>query len=446
VDQVSKLASFSDGSRNCKDIEINRQQTADIFGRISKRQSINKENGSMNHPKMRHISVGKDGTVWAVGKEDGTIYRLYGDAGYIGWVANSVGKADVIAAVDWGSAWCVNRENEIWQVENANTVSDAGTWTRIATHSGESDARSISVGKDGSVWYVQRDGTLFQRNGDQWQESSVGKAIYAVGNYGSVWGINETYRAGHLLDGMLQEPTGQGFKQIAWSISAGEDGSVWYNDTDGNLYFHEADGDAWVKDENWNRAQMGNPIVLAVHNQGTVWCVNGDGDVWHSYGPISWSTSSERQWRRIGDDVTGPMPATLEEFDVEFGRLWQEVEANFQGLGGRYETVDELLQYCELHITFALGWLTANDSPAEQRVKTEIAFSERSWQRFAEDSEIALQLMLHPLSNVIQSAGLEKKDIGFVKAEALRGRFKQLRRLIDMQLAIVNEAYGRYST
>ena len=57
----------------------------------------------MSKTIFKHLSVGKDGTVWTVGKTDGTIFRLYGDAGIVGWVADKVGKAEIIAAVDWGN-------------------------------------------------------------------------------------------------------------------------------------------------------------------------------------------------------------------------------------------------------------------------------------------------------------------------------------------------------
>ena len=58
----------------------------------------------MGKIKFKHISAGQDGTTWTVGKADGTIYRLFGDAGYVGWVPDKVGKAEVVAGVNWGNA------------------------------------------------------------------------------------------------------------------------------------------------------------------------------------------------------------------------------------------------------------------------------------------------------------------------------------------------------
>lgn len=108
----------------------------------------------MSEQTFKHISVGKDGSVWAAGKSDGTVFRLYGDAGAVGWVRDKVGKAEVIAAVDWGNAWCVNRAGEIWRLTGAERLDKDGTWTQVASHSGRTDAKTISVGNDGSVWYA----------------------------------------------------------------------------------------------------------------------------------------------------------------------------------------------------------------------------------------------------------------------------------------------------
>jgi hypothetical protein len=80
----------------------------------------------MTEQKFKHISVGKDGSVWAVGKTDTTIFRLYGDAGIVGWAPNKTGKAEVTAAIDLGNANCVNKDHEIWFGQN-------GTWSQLAT-------------------------------------------------------------------------------------------------------------------------------------------------------------------------------------------------------------------------------------------------------------------------------------------------------------------------
>ena len=117
----------------------------------------------MSEQKFKHISIGQDGSVWTVGKKDSTIYRLFGDAGFLGWIPDKEGKAEVLAAVDWGNVWCVNSAHEIWQLTNAESLDKGGTWTRIPTHSGQADAKTISVGRDGTVWYAQTDGTIIRQ-------------------------------------------------------------------------------------------------------------------------------------------------------------------------------------------------------------------------------------------------------------------------------------------
>ena len=54
----------------------------------------------MAEQKFKHISVGKDGSIWAAGAPDGTIFRLFGDAGFVGWAPDKVGKGEIIAAVE----------------------------------------------------------------------------------------------------------------------------------------------------------------------------------------------------------------------------------------------------------------------------------------------------------------------------------------------------------
>ena len=55
----------------------------------------------MAERKFKYISVGRDGTVWALDKTDGTVCRLMWRLGGIHWIPDKAGKAEVIAAVDW---------------------------------------------------------------------------------------------------------------------------------------------------------------------------------------------------------------------------------------------------------------------------------------------------------------------------------------------------------
>lgn len=228
----------------------------------------------MSELKMKHISVGKAGGVWAAGVSDGTIFRLFGDAGLVGWAPDKLGKADVVAAVDWGEAWCVNKDHEIWHVENAN-IEGGGKWTKVPTHSAGADARTISVGAaDGTVWYAQTDGKLFRREGGAWHADPTGKAtaIAAVGK-DQLWCVNQAREIWHMKSGQWTKiPTHSGGAD-AKTISVGADGTVWYAQTDDKLFRRE--GGAWHADPS------GKATVIAAVGKDEVWCVNQAHEVWH---------------------------------------------------------------------------------------------------------------------------------------------------------------------
>ena len=185
----------------------------------------------MTERRFKHISVGKDGRVWAADKTDGTICRLYGDAGFLRWVPNKVGKANIVAAVDWGNAWCVNKDHQIWQVTNADDVDADGTWTQVPTHSGQADAQSISVGTDGSVWYGSTDGALFRHTqpGDgvglprwmqdtSWDQKRMGDAdVISVHTRGDVWCLNKNGQVWRTLDHKWQQVVERGPDEKVWT-------------------------------------------------------------------------------------------------------------------------------------------------------------------------------------------------------------------------------------
>ncbi len=247
----------------------------------------------MSEQKFKHISVGKDGSVWAVGKADGTIFRLYGDAGAVGWVPDKKGKAEVIAAVDWGNAWCVNKAYEIWHLTNAESLDKDGTWTKVPTHSGRADAKTISVGNDGSVWYAQMDGTLFHSarpgngTGLSWVQDKTGKAdIIAAIDATSLYCINKDREIWFGQNGTWNQTGTHSGRADAKSIAVNPDGYAWFSSTDGAVFRMVRPGDGvglplWGT--SWDRKQMGKADVLAVGPQDLVWCLNTKGEVWRAF-------------------------------------------------------------------------------------------------------------------------------------------------------------------
>lgn len=296
----------------------------------------------MAERRFKHISVGKDGSVWAVDRTDGTICRLYGDAGFLGWVPDKVGKADIVAAVDWGNAWCINKAHQIWQVTNAEDVDAGGTWTQIPTHSSQADARSISVGADNSVWYAQTDGVLFRtaRPGDGtgllWvHETGGGKLdVVAVVDATSAWGVNSANQIWLWADGTwTQVPTHSG-RADAKTISVGSDGSVWYASTDGSIFRHTQPGDGvslprWMQDTSWDQKRMGDADVISVHNRGDVWCLTKNGQVWRTldrkWQQVVERGSDEKVWTYTIKPGDGLMAIVRKKFSLKDPQDTQEI-------------------------------------------------------------------------------------------------------------------------
>ena len=261
--------------------------------------------GILTDPKFKHISVGKDGTVWAIGAADDTLYRLYGDAGYLGWSPNAVGKAESIAAVDWGNAWSVNAAGEIWQVTDADAGGTSGTWTQIPTHSGRADAKTIAVGGDGSAWYTQADGTIFRRYGDAeavgWVPNQSGNAeSIAPVDWANAWCVTDAHEIWRLENAYSLEEGGfktqiptYSARAAAQSIAAGSDGSVCYVDMDGIVYFWQGDTESWVPI--WDQEQTARAAMVAVLTKSEVWCLTMAGEVWRTV-----DTGAEGyQWEQV---------------------------------------------------------------------------------------------------------------------------------------------------
>lgn len=258
----------------------------------------------MTDIKFKDISIGQDGSVWAVGRADDGIYRLFGDAGYVGWVPDKEGKAERITAVDWGSAWCVNEANEIWHLTDAESSHNEGTWKMVPTQSGKRDAETISAGNDGSVWYTQKKGTIFRRPepgdgsslGSNWIEDKrngrLKLKVVAVHDKDNVWGIDRKDKIWRWQNGSWSQVLTYNGRTGALSIAVGEDSSVWYVSKDNLLYYYLPFGNSWRQDNNWIENRMGRPEVVAIRNENDVWVMNDDGQVWRSI---------SRNWQQVED-------------------------------------------------------------------------------------------------------------------------------------------------
>lgn len=391
----------------------------------------------MTHPKMQSISVGQDGAVWATDRNDGTIYRLYGDAGHIGWVPNTVGKARTISAKSWSEAWCVNEAGEIWRVSDANALDDDGNWQQVPTARPTADggeAHSIEATASGTVYYCDRADNVYFGDVNGWKKWDDINAIQISARPKAVlWGIDKRRRALHVSSGSFKEPTGQGLAQIAQCISNGYDNSTYYSTTDGDLYVHNAQQDSWELMHSWDKGSMGIPISLAVFGAGDVWVVNSEGDVWRLLGT----------WSKIGAPPE-PMLMSLEQFDHEYERLLTAVWENPAG-GHHTDQLGALHQFCESAVSGLHEYLRSDQMTVPPEVKGQIAHMLKSWERYVED---AGQAEIAALSQLWHAgfAGGKHLDFTLLDAERLRGHFKYLRQFISMQSNLTIEDYTTLPT
>ena len=252
----------------------------------------------MAEPKFKHISLGQDHSLWAAGKADGTVYRLYGDAGVLGWVPDKIGKADILAAVDFGSTWCVNHKHEIWFLNEAYNLSEGGTWVQIPTYSGKNDANLVVTAKGDITWYVDKHGATFRAprpgegvglgpwlpyNADD-APKTIAMAAHSVDDQWHISDKGELWRWQHNAWSKIPTYSGQ---HDARGISVAEDGSVWYINTKGELFRTSRPSDGtpnmWVHDTASGGNKVGRIDVVAASAVDDVTCLNHEGEVWRAY-------------------------------------------------------------------------------------------------------------------------------------------------------------------
>lgn len=139
-----------------------------------------------NNGPWRQVSVGEDGTTWALGTNfrygrNFHIYRKNACGGTWnlvpgGIVQITVGNTDIV--------WGVNVDEQIFRW-NPSVSQWAGPVGSGFSH--------VSAASDGTVWAVRaRDGVAFTWNGSTFQEMKNGNNLLLVecGSKGHVWGIN----------------------------------------------------------------------------------------------------------------------------------------------------------------------------------------------------------------------------------------------------------------
>lgn len=195
------------------------------------------------------LSVGADGTVWAV--DD--LYHLWRwDNGR--WMQpTDYARAVQVAVGNSNHVWHVNSLRELWQWTG-------GGWQQAANI----NVVNVDTAADGTTWAIHPAGNLFRWNGVAWEEpTNYARGVQvAAGNASAVWHRNRL--------GQMYAWNGNGWNYIpgqARHLSVGGDGTVCHVDMANHLY--RWDGTAWQELPTNNQvAQVG------VGNATTIWYVD----------------------------------------------------------------------------------------------------------------------------------------------------------------------------
>ncbi len=126
--------------------------------------------------RLKHVSVGSDGTVWGVNSSD-LIYRYNGNNTW----TNIPGRLKHVSVGSDGTVWGVNFWDMIYRYNGNNT------WINIPGR-----LKQISVGSAGQVWGVNSSDYIFKWNGSSWTGIPGRLKYVSVSPSGKVWGVNSS--------------------------------------------------------------------------------------------------------------------------------------------------------------------------------------------------------------------------------------------------------------
>lgn len=174
---------------------------------------------------LRHIAAAGDGTVWGIDTQ-GVPQR---------W--NPTSRAWSPVATGLGSVTLrrisVGRSDVVWAVADDGTVHslDAATATWQAR---PGPLRTVSCGRDGSVWGIGPQNDLVSWRGGSWQGNyQRGGTDVAVGAQVFLLGVD---RSLSWIDPVAQVWAGGGAAQPVTAIAAAADGSLWGTSDDDRVY------------------------------------------------------------------------------------------------------------------------------------------------------------------------------------------------------------------
>ena len=167
---------------------------------------------------LKHVSVGADGTVWGVNKND-QIYRRDGG----NW-RNIPGGLKQISVGSRSKVWGVNRNDQIYYWNGSN-------WTNVP-----GGLKYVSAASDGSVWGVNKHDQIYRRDGNKWTRIQGALKQVSVGRNGKVWGVNSS---NHIYRWNGGSGTGNTWTRIQGSlkhVSVAADGTVWGVNSKDEIY------------------------------------------------------------------------------------------------------------------------------------------------------------------------------------------------------------------
>lgn len=229
----------------------------------------------------------------------------------------NLGFAGNLVSIDAAgrNVWGVNRDDEIWRFD----------WNRDSWEKMPGRAVQVSCSEDGAVWCINRQENIFQWTGSQWEQRpgalrriSVGLSFPSLtfepditGSHQHVWGCNNRDEIYYWQNNNWNKSDG-----ACREISVGNDGVVWCVN---------ANEDIWVKrggpNSNWTQLP-GKAVKISAFNSNTVLGLNRQNEVW---GPSF-------LYDFLSDEIQLGVQAVGENYKVQF--LWltsQLVDTNMLG-------------------------------------------------------------------------------------------------------------------
>lgn len=198
-------------------------------------------------------------------------------------------------------------------VANSSTCNSIDSWSEVYPCDGT--LRTISVGKDGSLWGTNDDDEIYKLVSNDWDQQTGHLRRLGVGKDApsKIWGTEDDYD--------IHRWTGSGWTKMNGhldQVDVAADGTIWGKNDDGEIYKRVSG--------NWNQVSTasGSPAeYISVGGSGKVWYIDTDGDIfqWNGSG---WTNrngvvrSAGYDFRSVAVTSNGRVFATTYNDDFEY--------------------------------------------------------------------------------------------------------------------------------